>query len=91
MPEAAAPRWMTRQELAHDLRVSEDTIRALEAQGKLPKANYLTPRLPRYDRHAVDEALGLASKKDASSEWDGAFRATTPNSKNQKAPRRRIR
>ncbi len=90
MNEAPAPRWMTRRELAADLRVSVDTIRALEAQGKLPKPNYLTPRLPRYDRHAVDEALGLNSKKNASSEWDGAF-SVPANSTHQKAARRRIR
>ncbi|MGY0794117.1 helix-turn-helix transcriptional regulator [Azospirillum argentinense] len=52
-------RWMTRKELTAELRVSVDTVRTLETQGKLPKPVYLTPRLPRYDRQAVEAALGV--------------------------------
>lgn len=52
-------RWMTRKELAAELRVSVETVRTLEVQGKLPKPFYLTPRLPRYDRQAVEAALGV--------------------------------
>lgn len=90
---SALPRWMTRAMLARDLCVSEDTVDALVAQGKLPKPVYLTPRLPRWDRHAVDEALGVARTMGDSQFADEVFNALTraKRPKGQKAARGRNR
>ncbi|WP_175429669.1 helix-turn-helix transcriptional regulator [Azospirillum argentinense] len=89
----ALARWMTRSELAKELRVSEDTVRSLEAQGKLPPPVYLTPRLPRYDRLAVDAALGQVRNTDDAQFADKVFNAIASQKrpKGAKAPRGRHR
>lgn len=69
-------RWMTRRELADELRVSVDTVDSLVQRGKLPKPIYLTPRLPRFDRLEVDAKLGIARKMDQSAIWDEAMYGT---------------
>ena len=86
-------RWMTRQELAADLRVSVETVDALVAKGKLPKPIYLTPRLPRFDRAAVEAKLTGSRKMDATAMWDEAMNGTDTEARSArpKAARRRVR
>lgn len=83
------PRWITRSELARDLSVSVETVDALVAKGKLPKPVYLTPRLPRFDRMAVNAKLSGNRKLDASTLWDEAMngKVTQTRSARPKATR----
>lgn len=89
----AVSRWLTRRELADDLRVTVETVDSLVERGKLPRPVYLSPRLPRFDRHAVDAKLGVTRKLDASALWDEAINGTNAKARpaRQEAARGRLR
>ena len=50
-------RYLNLSEVADYLSVSRTTVQQLTRSGTLPQPIYLTPRLPRWDRQAVDAAL----------------------------------
>jgi hypothetical protein len=54
------PRWLSASELARYLSMSRTTVKKLEDAGLLPTATGPSPRLLRYDRHAVDDAMRQA-------------------------------
>lgn len=56
------PRYLSASDLAEYLSISRSMVSALVESGRLPKPVYLTPRLARWDREAVDEAMGTALK-----------------------------
>lgn len=51
-------RYLSPADLASYLSISRGMIEPLVKAGRLPEPVYLTPRLPRWDREAVDAALG---------------------------------
>lgn len=54
----APPRWLTLDEAAAYLRLREDRFRRMVRAGKLPApSRRLGPRDPRWDRHALDQAM----------------------------------
>ncbi len=58
------PRWLDRSALAAHLCVSPFSITRLVREGRIPAPSYhLGPKLPRWDRQAVDATLeaGLVS------------------------------
>jgi excisionase family DNA binding protein len=52
------PRWMTPDQAAKYLQVSRGTLYNMVRLGTIPKPRALTPRTLRYDRDAIDRALG---------------------------------
>ncbi|MBP6818289.1 MAG: AlpA family phage regulatory protein [Ferrovibrio sp.] len=55
-------RYLSLAGLAQYLACSRSTINNLVASGRLPQPVYLTPKLPRWDREKVDEAMGTSAK-----------------------------
>lgn len=51
------PQHVTTRELAAMLRVSPDTVRMMEKDGRLPRAIRLGPQLFRWDRREIEEWL----------------------------------
>lgn len=62
--------WLTLPHAAEHLDVSVDALRRLVRQGKLPQPDRsLGPRMPRWDREALDKAMrtGEPSRNDPDS------------------------
>lgn len=59
---AVQPRYLSTTDLAAYLGVSRNMVDRLVKSGRLPQPVYLTKRLPRWDREAVDAALGKSLK-----------------------------
>lgn len=55
-------RYLSAADLAAYIGASRNMIAALVSKGRLPKPIYLTPRMPRWDREAVDAMLGKCAK-----------------------------
>lgn len=55
------PRWLDINGVAAHLSISKGTALRLVEDGKLPPPVRLTPRCPRWDREAVDNALTTAA------------------------------
>ncbi|MBS4046548.1 MAG: hypothetical protein KG075_09430 [Alphaproteobacteria bacterium] len=78
-------RFLSRRGLAAYLSCSENKIRDMVRRGRLPAPVYLEPRMPRWDREAVDSVV----LKDANrgKDWYGAIDAEFE--KHRKAPTQR--
>lgn len=50
-------RYLDLQGVADYLSIGRTTVQQLVERNVLPKPIYLTPRLPRWDRHALDAAV----------------------------------
>lgn len=59
---AITPRYLSASDLAAYLSISRTMVATLVESGRLPQPVYLTPKLPRWDREAVDEAMGKSLK-----------------------------
>jgi predicted DNA-binding transcriptional regulator AlpA len=78
-------RYLGRRDLAAYLSCSENKVDDMVRKGKLPEPVYLEPRMPRWDREAVDTALsGKVNKTD----WYGAIDAEFAKRRPAKAQRR---
>ena len=55
-------RWLTPDQAAKYLQVSRATLINLVRSGAIPKPRALSSRILRYDRDAIDEALGAKPK-----------------------------
>ncbi|QHC36032.1 AlpA family transcriptional regulator [Komagataeibacter xylinus] len=65
------PRWLDRQGLADYLSVKYHSIARLQQEGKIPQPTYhLGPRMPRWDRHQVDETMGIGAAAERRQEMD---------------------
>lgn len=51
------PRYLSKKDLASYLSCSENKVADMVRRGKLPNPIYLEPRMPRWDREAVDMAV----------------------------------
>lgn len=69
-------RYLTRDDVARYLRVGRNMVDRLVQQRVIPKPIYLTPRLPRWDREAIDRAVA-GGNAGASSSWDDAIAEVT--------------
>jgi len=58
-------RWLTPDETAEYLQVSRGSLRNLVLMGTIPTPTALSKRILRYDREAIDEALGGKRKDEA--------------------------
>lgn len=56
------PKYLSAKDLAVYLSVSRTMVDRLVESGRLPQPIYLTPSLPRWDRDAVDAAMGKTLK-----------------------------
>jgi excisionase family DNA binding protein len=57
-------KWLTPDEAAAYLRISRGSLRNLVLAGTIPAPKALSKRILRYDRQALDEALGGKSKDE---------------------------
>lgn len=77
------PRYLGRKDLATYLSCSENKVDDMVRKGKLPEPVYLEPRMPRWDREAVDLMMGKAANK--AKDWFGAIDAEFEKRRQAKA------
>lgn len=66
------PRYLSLKAAAQYLTISPQTLLRLVAAGKLPAPKYLSPKLPRWDRDAIDAAM---CNKPSAPDWYAAIDA----------------
>lgn len=69
MSDEGRPRYLLLKAAAQYLSISPQTLLRLVKAGKLPTPTYLSPKLPRWDRDAIDATMG---KKPAVVDWYAA-------------------
>lgn len=74
------PRYLSKRDLATYLSISENKVADMVRKRKLPDPIYLEPRMPRWDREAVDMAVNRNANR--TTDWyrsiDAEFEKRSP-------------
>lgn len=66
----AEPRYLNARDTAHYLSIGVSTLHQLVNAGRLPKPIVLTPRVKRWDKVAIDQAIAAGRVPDPHEDMD---------------------